>query len=76
MREAAEQKKSSVILPTESWKYFYTWGHNPQGEERAVSYRAFYGLPEEMELIFLPPGSYDTWPEVTEEMLANAAVWD
>lgn len=76
MREAVEQGQSSVILPTEAWKYFYTWGHNPQGGERAVSYRAFYGLPEDMKLVFLPPGSYDAWPEVTEEMLEDAAVWD
>ncbi len=76
MRDAVEQGQSKVILPTEAWKYFYTWGHNPQGEERAVSYRAFYGLPEDMELIFLPPGSYDEWPEVTGEMLSGATIWD
>ena len=76
MREAVERGEARVVLPTESWRYFYTWGHNPQGEGRAASYRAFYGLPEDMELVFLPVGSYDLWPEVTEEMLEQAAVYE
>ena len=76
MREAVEQGADRVILPTEQWRYFYTWGHNPQGEERAAHFRAFYGLPEDMELIFLPMGSYDVWPKVTDEMLEGATVWE
>lgn len=72
-REAVEQGAERVVLPTEAYRYYYTWGHNPQGPERADSYRGFYGLPEDMELVFLPPGSYDVWPEVTQEMLEEAS---
>lgn len=75
MKEALAQGRTSVVMPTEAWRYYYTWGHNPQNAQWAEAYRAFYGLPEDMELIFLPTGSYDTWPEVTEEMLETAVVY-
>ena len=75
MEEALARGETSVVLPTEAWRYFYTWGHNPQNAQWAEAYRAFYGLPEDMELIFLPVGSYDVWPEVTAEMLEEAVVY-
>ena len=37
-----------------------------------VEYRAFFGLPEDMELIFLPYGSADLWPDIPPEMLEQA----
>lgn len=73
LQDALEQGKSSVILPTEDWSYFYFWERNPS-KERTHCFRSFYGLPEDLELIFLPPGSYDVWPEVTPEMLYYAAI--
>lgn len=75
MAEAVEQEREQVILPTESWRYYYTWGHNPQNAQWAAAYRGFYGLPEDMELIFLPPGSYDLWPAFTEDLLEEAVTY-
>lgn len=75
LQEAVEQGADSLVLPTESRRYYYTWGHNPESDWRAVSYRNFYGVPAEMELIFLPPGSYELWPEITQEMMDNAAIF-
>ena len=76
MDEALEQGAACVVFPTEAWRYYYTWGHNPQNAQWAAAWRGFYGLPEDMELVFLPSGSYDTWPEVTQEMLDQAVVYD
>lgn len=75
MAEAVEQGAARVVFPTESWRYYYTWGHNPQNARWAAAWRGFHGLPEDMELVFLPPGSYDLWPEVTEDLLAEAVAY-
>ncbi len=73
IQEALYQGKTSVVLPTEDWDYFYFWERNPS-RERVGSFRAFYGLPDDLELIFLQPGSYDVWPDITPEMMYYAAV--
>ena len=73
--QAAEQGASSLVLPTEAWRCAYSWARDPQSAGRAGYYRQFYGLPEDMELIFLPRGSWEKWPEVTESMMAGALVY-
>lgn len=75
MREAVDRGSRSVVLPTESWEYYYFWGRNPASAMRAPSFRAFYRLPEDMELIFLRPGSYDLWPDIPQEMLDGGVVY-
>ena len=72
MTQAVAEGASSVVLPTEGWDLYYFWGRNPQSEVRADYFRAFYGLPEDMELIFLPPGSAEQWPQISEQMLQAA----
>lgn len=72
MTQAVAEGASSVVLPTEGWDLCYSWCRNPQSQVRADYFRAFYGLPEDMELIFLPPGSAEQWPEVSEGMLQAA----
>lgn len=72
MTQAVANGDSSVVLPTEGWDLCYSWCRNPQSQVRADYFRAFYGLPEDMELIFLPPGSAEQWPEVSEGMLQAA----
>ncbi|MEY8403645.1 hypothetical protein AALA54_09945 [Oscillospiraceae bacterium 44-34] len=75
IREAVAENRTSLLLPTEDLRWFYTWGHNPQSTERAESFRQYYGLPEETALIFLPPGSYELWPEISQEMIDHAAIY-
>lgn len=61
---AVEAGETKVILPTE--RYPVWWGRNPQIDWRAEYYRQFYGLPSDLTLIFLPAGSLDNWPEISE----------
>ena len=72
MAQAVANGDSSVILPTEGWDLSYSWGRNPQSQVRADYFRAFYHLPEDMKLIFLPPGSAEQWPQISEQMLQAA----
>lgn len=72
MTQAVAEGASSVTLPTEGWDLCYSWCRNPQSQVRADYFRAFYGLPEDMELIFLPPGSAEQWPQISEQMLQAA----
>ena len=73
--EAAAQNAHSVLLPTEGWRYLYCWGRNPQSPVRADYFRAFYGLPEQLELVFLPRGSYELWPNIPQEMIDHGTVY-
>lgn len=66
---AVAQGAEQVILPTEGWNRAYSWVRNPQSPMRADYFRQFYGLPAELELIFLSPGSYEQWPNISEEMI-------
>lgn len=75
LREAVEQNAQSVLLPTEGWRYLYCWGRNPQSAIRADYFRQFYGLPEQLELVFLPRGSYELWPNIPQEMIDYATVY-
>ena len=71
MAQAVAQGADSVVLPTEGWEYCYCWQRNPSAP-RADYFRRFYGLPADMELIFLPRGSSEQWPEVEPLLWAGA----
>lgn len=75
IQEAISQGSSRVILPTEDWKYFYFWERNPASAMRIPSYRTFYGIPEDLELVFLRPGSYNIWPDIPQEMIDTGTVY-
>lgn len=72
MAQAVASGASSVVLPTEGWDLSYSWLRNPQSELRIGYFRAFYHLPENMEVVFLPPGSAELWPDIPETMWQNA----
>ena len=71
MDQAVAQGADQVVLPTEGWAYCYCWQRNPS-PARADYFRRFYGLPEGMELIFLPRGSSELWPDIPDTMWAGA----
>jgi len=73
--QAVAQGAQRVILPTEGWDIYYFWGRDPQSSTRADHFRRFYGLPSELELVFLPPGSYDLWPHIPQEMIDHGTVY-
>ncbi len=64
-QEAIANNENTLIIPTERYKVW--WGRNPQSDWRADYYRMFYNLPEDITLIFLPAGSFDVWPEISDE---------
>lgn len=75
IREAVDQGAESVIMPMESAETHYMWCLRPVSEERADYFRQFYGLPEDLKLIYLPLGTFDDWPYIDPDMLAIAAVF-
>lgn len=74
-REALQSQSTTLVLPSMDSRYVYSWGYNPQGVPWAAFYREFYGLPEDMELVFLPYGSIDLWPDIPAEMYEQAVVY-
>lgn len=65
LSQTVENAHAEVVLPTEG--YAIWWGRNPQADWRADYYRRFYGLPDDLTLIFLPAGSLDCWPEIRDD---------
>ena len=63
---------SSAVFPTEPLSCYYFWGRNPGNQARAESFRQFYGLPENVKLVFLPGGSDRLWPDIPEAMWEQA----
>lgn len=47
---AVENKLDSVIMEKDENKYW--WGRNPASKERIVFFKEFYGIPEDMEVVF------------------------
>ena len=68
--EALENGDEIAVLPTESYEVW--WGRNPTPGWRSIRYRDFFGIPHELSLIFLPVGSFEHWPEITQEDWDNA----
>ncbi len=74
-RQALQTQADTLVLPSVDGEFTYSWGYNPQSDLRAEHYREYYGLPEDMNLIFLPYGSADLWPDVPEEMFQSAMIY-
>lgn len=58
---------SPLVLPTDRYAQVVWWSRNCWDVECADWFRRFYHIPDDITLIFLPPGSYETWPEISEE---------
>ena len=67
-REAVETGADALLLPTDRYQWVITYSRNPENMEYACYYRRFYHIPDDVTLIFLRPGSYETWPDISPEM--------
>ena len=73
--QALETQADTLVLPSVDGRYTYSWGYNPQSPLRAEHYREYYGLPADLDLVFLPYGSAELWPDIPEEMYRSAMVY-
>lgn len=69
-RVAAAGEKQ-LILPTDRYNRIFWVTRNPWNVEYASYFRKFYGISEDVTLIFLPGGSDETWPDYTQEQWEN-----
>lgn len=74
-RQALDSGASTLVLPSMDGTYSYFWGYNPQNALRADHYREYYGLPGDLELIFLPYGSAELWPDIPQQMYSEAMIY-
>ena len=66
IRQAADQGADTLVLPLD--RYDQVWySRNPWSVEYADYCRRFYGIDDGVTLIFLPPGSFESWPDITPE---------
>lgn len=68
MRQAVREGSDSLILLCDRYDKVWCYPRNPVSTEGANYYAKRYGLPMDMTLIVLGPGSYEIWPEISPEM--------
>ena len=66
-RAAADSGAAQLVLPTDRYQYTVWSGRNAYDPDLANCFREINQLDRDVTLIFLPPGSYETWPEITPE---------
>ena len=62
-----ETGEKQLILPSDRYSRIFWVDRNPWNVEYASYFRKFYGISEDVTLIFLPGGSDGTWPDYTPE---------
>lgn len=67
IRRVVAAGEDRLILPTDRYYRIFWVDRNPWDAEYASYFRKFYGIPEDVTLIFLPGGSDETWPDYTPE---------
>lgn len=68
---AAAAGEKQLVLPTDRYYRIFWVDRNPWNVEYASYFREFYGISEDVTLIFLPGGSDETWPDYTQEQWEN-----
>ena len=72
-RAAADSGAAQLVLPTDRYQYTVWSGRNAYDPDLANCFREINQLDRDVTLIFLPPGSYETWPEITPEQWEGRA---
>jgi hypothetical protein len=65
--QAVAEQADTLTLPTSESTQVVCYSLNPWNGEYASYFRRFYGVDKDVTLIFLPAGSFETWPQVTPE---------
>ena len=67
IRRATAENAEVLVLPTDRYERVFYSPRNPWDAESASYFRQFYGVSDHVTLVFLPEGSYETWPGYTRE---------
>lgn len=65
--QARETGADTLVLPTDRFQFSVWWARNPWDVEKSHYFCQVHGLSDDITLIFLPVGSYETWPEISQE---------
>ena len=64
---AGETGADTIVLPCDRWQYQIWAARNPWDVEKAHYFCQIYGFSDEITLVLLPGGSYESWPEISPE---------
>lgn len=65
--QARETGADTLVLPTDRFQFTVWWARNPWDVEKSHYFCQVHGLSDDITLIFLPVGSYETWPDISQE---------
>ena len=65
--QAVRTGSPTLVLPADRYERVVWYSRNPWNAEFADYYRRFYRIPDGTTLIFLSPGSFERWPDITPQ---------
>lgn len=65
--EARETGADTIVLPTDRYQYTIWAARNPWNVEKAHYFCQIYGFSDDITLVILPGGSYESWPDISQE---------
>lgn len=65
--QAHETGEQTIVLPTDRYQYVIWAARNPWNVEKAHYFCQIYGFSDDITLIILPGGTYESWPDISQE---------
>ena len=65
--QARETGADTIVLPTDRYQYTVWSARDPWNVEKAHYFCQIYGFSDDITLVILPGGTYESWPEISRE---------
>ena len=65
--QARETQAREIVLPADRYQYAIWSARDPWDVEKSHYFCQIYGFPDDITLVILPGGTYESWPDITPE---------
>lgn len=69
--EARETGADTIVLPTDRYQYSIWSARDPWDVEKSHYFCQIYGFSDDITLVILPGGTYESWPDISQEQWDN-----
>ena len=66
-RLESEAQAREIVLPADRYQYAIWSARDPWDVEKSHYFCQIYGFPDDITLVILPGGTYESWPDITPE---------
>ena len=68
--QARETGADTIVLPTDRYQYTVWSARDPWDVEKSHYFCQIHGFSDDITLVILPGGTYESWPDISEEQWA------